>query len=101
VTVDPTGQFVYVANFNSNNVSAFTINPSTGGLVAVLRSPFAVGTNPSSLTIDMSGKFLYVTNLAGVSTFTINASTGALAPAGSPVSAGPGSIAVTTTGKIQ
>jgi 6-phosphogluconolactonase (cycloisomerase 2 family) len=101
VTVDPTGQFVYVANFNSNNVSAFTINPSTGGLVAVLGSPFAVGTNPSSLTIDMSGKFLYVANLAGVSTFTINASTGALAPEGSPVSAGPGSIAVTTTGKIQ
>jgi len=30
--VDPTGKFVYVANNASNNLSAYTINSSTGAL---------------------------------------------------------------------
>ena len=33
-------QFAYVANFRSNNVSGYTINPSTGALTAISGSPF-------------------------------------------------------------
>jgi 6-phosphogluconolactonase len=32
MATDPTGRFVYVANRNSHNVSAYAINPRTGSL---------------------------------------------------------------------
>jgi hypothetical protein len=41
-------QFAYVANRNSDNISAYSINPKTGVLSAVTGSPFATGTNPFS-----------------------------------------------------
>jgi 6-phosphogluconolactonase (cycloisomerase 2 family) len=49
VTVSPNGSFLYVANGGSNNVSAFTINSSTGVLAAVAGSPFSAGTTPSGI----------------------------------------------------
>jgi 6-phosphogluconolactonase (cycloisomerase 2 family) len=50
VTVDSTGEFVYVVNFNSNNVSAYTIDASTGALTPVVGSPFAAGQEPSGIS---------------------------------------------------
>jgi DNA-binding beta-propeller fold protein YncE len=32
LTVAPTGKFAYAANFNSNDVSVYTINPATVAL---------------------------------------------------------------------
>src|SRR6266571_4996489 len=87
VTVDPSGKFAYVANDESNNVSAFTINAVTGTLTAVAGSPFAAGTVPFAVTVDPSGKFPYVANFidGNVSAFTIDAVSGTLtAVAGSP-----------------
>ena len=51
VTVDPTGQFLYVANLNpsSNNVSAYTIDGATGALTTVPGSPFPAGTSPRGI----------------------------------------------------
>jgi 6-phosphogluconolactonase len=49
VTVDISGQFVYVSNSGSNNVSAFKIDPATGSLAAV-GSPFPAGATPKSIT---------------------------------------------------
>src|SRR6266852_642064 len=46
VTVDPTGQFVYVTNRDSNDVSAFAIDATTGALTPVTGSPFLAGSNP-------------------------------------------------------
>ncbi len=103
-TVDPTGKFAYVANVTSNNVSAFTINASTGALTAVSGSPFSTGgTGSVSVTLDLSGRFAFVANNGSnnVSAFTIDASTGALAAVGLPVPAGATPISVITTGKIQ
>ena len=42
-------QFAYVANQISNNVSGYTINPSTGALTAIAGSPFAAGLGPVSV----------------------------------------------------
>ena len=42
MAIDPTGQFAYVANGNSSNVSAYAINRTTGVLTALGGSPFAV-----------------------------------------------------------
>ena len=50
VTVDPTGQFAYVANFLSNDISAYTIDGSTGALTPIASSPFAAGSRPRSVT---------------------------------------------------
>jgi DNA-binding beta-propeller fold protein YncE len=50
--------------------------------------------------VDPTGKFAYATNGEDntVSAYTINASTGALAPiAGSPFAAGAGPLSITTT----
>jgi len=88
--IDPTGTFLFTANVNSNNVSAFTINQNTGILTPVAGSPFPAGPSPQSVAIQ-HGKFLYVTNGNGasVSAYAINTKTGALVEvAGSPFSTG-------------
>src|SRR5260370_402142 len=83
--------FVYVANLGSSNVSAYTINGTTGALAAVAGSPFPAGTQPHSVTVGPTGQFAYVANSGSnnVSAFTIDGVTRPLTPvAGSPSSAG-------------
>jgi 6-phosphogluconolactonase len=92
-------------NYNSDNVSAFTINTATGALREIAGSPFVAGDQPYSVTVDPSGKFVYVANRASynVSAFTINTATGALTEiAGSPFAAGmmPRSVVVDPSGKF-
>ncbi len=93
-------QFAYVANYGSNNVSVYTIDP-TGVLTA--GTPVAAGTNPQSVTVDPSGRFAYVANYGSnnVSVYSINPTTGALT-AGAPVAAGayPVSVTVDPSGKF-
>jgi len=87
VTVDPTGNFVYVANSNDNTVSAYKINSANGALTPVSGSPFPTGTAPFGVAVDPTGRFLYVTNhhSSDISAYTINPMTGALTPiSGSP-----------------
>lgn len=117
VTVDPLGRFAYVANecrsasrCRFGNVSAYTINSSTGALRAVAGSPFPAGSAPLSVTVDSSGRFAYVVNYCNsscaagtVSAYTINGSTGALtAVAGSPFATGngPRSLSVDPSGQF-
>jgi len=90
VTIIPTtavspalaGQIAYVPNVRSNNISAYLINTLTGSLSELIGvgSPFAAGTNPSSITIDPTGNFAYVANTGAstISVYTINQTNGAL-----------------------
>jgi hypothetical protein len=55
-----TPKFAYVADYQGANISAFTINSTSGALTPVGGSPFATGTSPISVTVDPSGKFVYV-----------------------------------------
>jgi 6-phosphogluconolactonase (cycloisomerase 2 family) len=91
ITVDPSGQFVYMANYYGG-ISAFTINSVTGGLTAVSGSPFPTASpDVYSVTVDPTGKFLYAAcGLANaISAYVIDSSTGALTTvAGSPFLAG-------------
>ena len=95
--------FAYVANQSSNDVSAYSINATTGALTAVPGSPFAAGSGPNSVTVDPTGKFAYATNAASndISVYTINQTTGALS-AGAAVAAVPSpySISVDPTGRF-
>jgi len=80
--------FAFVSNTNSNNISVFQIDESTGKMAPVVGSPFPTGdSGPEFLAVDPSHKFLFVGNSGSstVSAFQINNSTGALTPvAGSP-----------------
>jgi 6-phosphogluconolactonase len=50
VTVDPSNQFLYIANDGAGNVSGFKRKPG-GGLTAISGSPFAAGNNPDFIAI--------------------------------------------------
>jgi 6-phosphogluconolactonase (cycloisomerase 2 family) len=94
VAVDPSGKFVYVANWGSGNtagsVSMYTINPNSGALTStgIIVAPCAPppspgGCAPWSLAVHPSGRFVYVANQGGfsptsVSVYAVNAQTGAL-----------------------
>jgi 6-phosphogluconolactonase len=63
--------FVYVLNQNPGgigSVSGFSAAPTTGVLTQLLNSPFGAGnqlSSPNSMSVDASGKFLYVSNTGG------------------------------------
>jgi 6-phosphogluconolactonase (cycloisomerase 2 family) len=94
VAVDPSGKFVYVANWGEGNtagsVSMYTLNPtegtltSTGMIIAPCAPPPSPGScAPWSLATHPSGKFVYVANEGGftptsVSMYAINDGTGVL-----------------------
>jgi YVTN family beta-propeller protein len=101
VAVDPTGKFVYVANFGSNDVSTYTIDATTGALASVGTIP--AGTQPVSFVEDPVGNFAYVANFGSndISTYTINATTGALTSIGTMAAGtGPISMVVDPSGKF-
>jgi DNA-binding beta-propeller fold protein YncE len=98
-------QFAYVANADSNDVSGFRIDSTTGALTPIPGSPFPAGSGPSSVAVDPAGRFAYVANgdSADVSGYRIDSTTGALTPIpGSPVPAevGPRSVAVDPRGRF-
>lgn len=63
VTVDPTGAYVYVLNYGSNNISGFSLNAASGQLTAISGSPFSSGgLMPVAMVSDSSRKFLAVIN---------------------------------------
>ena len=73
IAVDACNRFIYAANQNSNNVSAYTIcnggpassaacQSSDGSLVPVPASPFSAGNGPDAVAVDPLGNFVYVVN---------------------------------------
>lgn len=51
MTIDPTGQFAYFVNANSNQVMAYRIDGGSGALTIMPGAPFATQKNPQSITI--------------------------------------------------
>ncbi len=89
IEVDPAGQTAYVANYNDDTISAYSINGTTGALNILTdvdvgtpgnQASIAAGNGPRSIAIHPSGKFAYVTNFLAnsVSAYSID-SGGALA----------------------
>jgi 6-phosphogluconolactonase len=85
VKVDPRGQYVLVANYNSNTISAYSINQANGNLSGNGSTPtFAVDTGPTCILIEPAlGRYVYTTNFLGntVSGVFMNPSSGALSAA--------------------
>jgi 6-phosphogluconolactonase len=82
VQVDPRGIYVYVANYNSNDVSAYTIDRGTGNATQVAgTTTYSVDAGPTCLLIDPAeARYIYTSNFLGntVSGLTLNPSTGGL-----------------------
>ena len=86
IALSPANNLLFVANTGDRTISAFQINPATGGLTAVAGSPF-----PSQLTLDTcqgislaatpDGKFLMASSNGQIQTFAI-AANGALSLSG-------------------
>src|SRR5437763_202442 len=84
----PHGTFVYV-NSSANGISKTTgyrLNPD-GTLTALAGSPFPIS------VMAVAGSFLAVTDSNGLSTYLIDAATGALTKAGSATVLRPGAVA--------
>lgn len=79
---DPSGQFLFVTNFNSNTVRTYTRDASTGALTQPNGDlSYGTGTGPDCVAVESAyGRFLYVTNFLDntVSGFELNPQTGAL-----------------------
>jgi 6-phosphogluconolactonase (cycloisomerase 2 family) len=52
LVLDPSGQFAYVANDNSNDIFVYAVDAATGVLMPASHSPFAAGNQPRSIAID-------------------------------------------------
>jgi 6-phosphogluconolactonase len=106
ITIDPTGQFVYVTNRGDDQVAAFSINNTdpnvmTGKLTLIGTAPTA--SLPSAVTVSPSGKFAYVANggSGSVSAYSIDTSMGGLTPIATvPAGDAPQSVTVHPTGKF-
>jgi 6-phosphogluconolactonase len=98
------GNFLYTPNIFTTpdgNLSAFILNPSTGGLVALTGSPFAIAEN-GFITTDEPGHFLFVTSLHDLSVYSINANSGLLTQVGSSyaLSVDTSDVAIERSGKF-
>jgi 6-phosphogluconolactonase len=51
VTLDPTNQFLYVADDGSADISGFRLDTSAGGLTPIAGSPFPAGERPDFFTV--------------------------------------------------
>ena len=101
-TIAPGFRQLYVPNFDSTDVSAINIStnctpgPCDGSMTADAGSPFRTGSGPTSVAVDPSGKFAYVTSMNSnrVWGYNIDGTTGALTQSGSPYTAGQLAISV-------
>jgi 6-phosphogluconolactonase len=105
VQVDPRGIYVYVSNYNANDVSAYTIDRGTGNATQIAgTTAYSVDAGPTFILIEPAeARFVYTANFLGstVSGLTLNPATGALtAVQNSPfkATAQPTSIAAVTHG---
>ena len=93
VTFDSTSSILFVARSGTDaGVVPYTITNSGGTLTAATGAPFALGNGPASITIDKTGKYLYVGNKVDstISGFAIGTGGILTALAGSPYASGSG-----------
>jgi len=107
LVMDPTGNFLYVMNVSSANISVFSIDSSAGALSPVTGSPFFTNLTPQYMALAPSGNLLYVASSVSsvggqssgsIEAFSVNA--GVLSPLGvtSSDGANPSSLAIDPKG---
>jgi len=92
IVMDPGNKFAYVASYGEGNfdresagdgkipgaIRTYTVNPTTGVLTLIPGSLVVMGDWSDYLTIDRTGRFIYMAKGAGVGVWSINPTTGLL-----------------------
>ncbi len=104
VTIDANGNFLYVANAGSNDVSVYALDFFTGTPIAT-GLPLAAGVSPVAVAIDPTNRFLYVADSGDgtVYGYALDGTTGGgTAIPGSPFLVGnqPSALAVDPSGNF-
>jgi 6-phosphogluconolactonase (cycloisomerase 2 family) len=100
VAVDPSNRFVYVLNATAQTIAAYqftdanTVSPVPFAPISGTQFIFSTaptGSLPTSIAIEPTGRFLYVTTAlppttGAIEVFQINQTTGALSAVGTPLS---------------
>jgi 6-phosphogluconolactonase (cycloisomerase 2 family) len=78
--VDPFGNYLYVLETLSNQVSTFRISPVSGSLTAGSPATVSTGSQPKSMAIRSDDSWLFVANFnaATISQYSVTPDTGAL-----------------------
>lgn len=106
VVVHPSNRFLYAANQNTNTISLFTINSTTGALTEVLprtalvNASGGVGLSPAVMTMDSAGSFLFVGNQVtnDIWMFSIGSSGALTFVSSAQVGASPTGLTLTASG---
>jgi 6-phosphogluconolactonase (cycloisomerase 2 family) len=87
ITADAFGNFVYVVDRGSNEISGFRISAATGGLVALTPATVVTNQGPTAIAIRGDDSFMFVSNItsANISQYAITPASGALTPQASIV----------------
>lgn len=107
LVVEPSGQFVFIADFVSNKIYSYTIVASTGELMlnSVMEPVASTGTGPVALAVDISGQYLYCVNSGSndVSIFKIGLTDGTLTQVGTTTvpTGGTTPAGITLTGTVN
>jgi len=80
IASEPTHNFLYVVDANSNEVSAFRMNTGSGALTALNPATVSTGARPVSIAVHPDGLFLYTANIGSdnLSAFSITVQSGVL-----------------------
>ncbi len=82
IAVDAYGNFLYVVNTASGNVSGYRISPSNGTLTVFTGAPAAAGLGANSIAIRRDDSWVFVANVTAgtVTEYAISQSSGGLSP---------------------
>ena len=73
--------YLYVANYNSNDITAYTIDQGTGAPSSLASATFATKTGPTCVMIEPAlGRYLYTSNFLdnSITGYQLNPNTGIL-----------------------
>ena len=100
ITVNPTGTYVYTANFGTNDISRYSIG--AGGALTFVAT-VAAGAGPASIALNPTGTFAYVANYIGgnVSVYSVSAADGSLTLLGTAAAGShPNTVIVDPSGRF-
>jgi 6-phosphogluconolactonase len=82
LATDAYGNFLYVVDTGSSQISAFRISPTTGGLTPLTPPTVATNLGPTSIAVRSDDSWMFVANIdsANLSQYGITPATGALLP---------------------
>lgn len=82
ITIDPSGTYIYVSNYNSGSISSYQITAGTGAPSALAGSTsYGTKAGPTCIVIDPAfGRFLYTANFldGSLTGYKLNPNSGAL-----------------------